>query len=99
MQCQDGDIHWSVAEIVIDGQRVTELHFEKMKVGEYKGQYHPMFYWMPMIFLSQFIEPEYELWQAYLGDDLIGSNVVLEDGRVVSYERSQALTDDFANSD
>ena len=99
MRNQDGDIFWDVTEVTEDGQLITELRFQKMSVGEYAGHYHPMFYWMPMIFLSTFIEPSYKLWRAYLGDDLIGANIVREDGRVVSYERGREIVDEFANSD
>jgi hypothetical protein len=53
MQRQDGDIHWEVTEVVVDGQSITELRFEKMEVGEYKGQYHPLFYLMPMVLISR----------------------------------------------
>lgn len=95
---QEGEIQWTVSEIDLDGQQVTELRFEKQATGEYAGQYHPLFYMMPMVFLSQFIEPTYKLWRAYLGSELIGSNLVREDGRVLSYEDGRQTVEHFANS-
>lgn len=52
-----------------------------------------------MIFLSNFIEPHYKLWQAYLGDDLIDSNLVRVDGRVVSFDQGRGIVEEFANAD
>lgn len=93
---QDGEIRWTVSEVVLDGQQVTELRFEKQATGEYAGHYHPLFYMMPMVFLSQFIEPNYKLWRAYLGHELIGSNLVRENGRVLSHEEGRRAVEQFA---
>jgi hypothetical protein len=99
MRCQSGDQVWHVTEVVEDGQTITEIHFEKLTIGEYVGQYDPMFYMLPMIHLSQFVEPHYKLWRAFLGDELIGANIVIEDGKIVSYERGRQLIEEFANED
>jgi hypothetical protein len=94
----DGEIRWAVTITEVDGQSITELRFEKQRRGEHAGSYHPLFYMMPMIFLSNFIEPKYKLWRAYLGDELIGSNLVFANGRVLSFEEGRKAVDDFSNS-
>ena len=94
----DGEIRWTVTKASVDGQGITELRFEKQRRGEHAGEFHPMFYMMPMIFLSNFIEPTYKLWRAYLGDELIGSNLVYENGRVLSFEEGRKAVDDFSDT-
>jgi hypothetical protein len=90
MRKQDGEIVWTVEQMLRDGQVVHVLRFERQVQGMYAGQYHPFFWTMPMMFLSNFIEPDYEHWEAYCGDELIDSNIVLINGRLATtQEKSQ----------
>ena len=98
MRHQDGDIIWDVDHVNIDGHMVTEIRFRKQTCGEFKGHYHGMFWQLPMIFLSQFIDPEYKLWSAYLGEHCIGSNVVYVNGSIASTVEAKAVIEKFANS-
>lgn len=99
MQMTQGEIIWTVENVNIDGQNVTELRFEKQRSGEFAGQFHPLFFQLPMVFLSNFIDPEYKLWQAFLGDYRIGSNLVYDNGRLLSWDDAQKAIEDFANAD
>lgn len=96
---QEGEITWTVADVVEDGQLIKELRFDKQSYGEYAGQYHPLFFALPMVFLSNFIEPEYKLWRAYAGDFCLGSNLVSDNGRLLSYEEGRRAVAEFADKE
>ena len=61
------EMTWTVTIVQKDDLAIHVLQFEK-KDEKY-------FWQMPMIFLSQFIEPSYENWIAYCGTSLIDTNL------------------------
>jgi len=91
MRKSDGDIEWTVETEVRGGTTVHVLRFEKLKTGPNKGRYHPYFYVLPQIFLAQFIEPSYDYWEAYLGAEMIDSNIVLRGDRIASTAERDAI--------
>ena len=84
MKKKDGDIEWTVTEERREGVLVHVLRFEPLTKGLHKGQYHPNFWLLPMVFLSQFIEPTYSLWEAYCGQEVIDSNIVYVGSKIAT---------------
>jgi hypothetical protein len=76
MKRRNGEIEWTVKVEVRDGATVHVLRFERQASGPHTGQYHPYFWMLPGVFLSQFIESHYEHWEAWLGEELLDSSVV-----------------------
>jgi len=95
---KDGEIVWDEEVVVDGGVSVVELRFHKQGSGEFAGRYHPMFWQLPQVFLSNFIDPDWTHWRAWLGADCIGSNVVYVNGRVASTVEAKAEIEKFANS-
>lgn len=86
MKKRDGDIEWTVNKEERQGVTVYVLRFEKQKSGLLKGQYHPYFWLLPQVFIAQFVEAEYTHWEAFCGDELIDSNIVIVGNRVATPE-------------